>query len=140
MKNRFHRFIGAAAILYGLALVSCGPKDDVKASEAEVDRFHERWNQSYFTAVYNDAHTDFRVAKPPQQTIAMLQHNRSFFGTLKSATQQSAKITWEHSEKNITLNYECVYEHGKAAEVFGYRITDGKPLLAKYFMTPETGK
>ena len=125
-----------ALLLYIYVLPSCAPKDAVKQSEAEVDRFHQRWNQSYFTAVYNDSHTDFRIAQTPQLTIAQLQHNRNFFGVFKSGTQRSAEIVSKQSDKDIILNYQSVYDHGTANEVFTFRMTDGKPLLMKYRMTP----
>jgi hypothetical protein len=135
MKKR-EACIRTALVLYICILPGCAPKDDLKQSEAEVDRFHQRWNQSYFTAVYNDADSHFRTAQTPQLTIAQLQHNRNFFGAFKSATQRSAKITSEQSEKDITLDYQCEYEHGTASELFVFRMTDGKPLLMKYFMSP----
>ena len=137
MKNGSQNFIGAALILIAFVFPSCAPKDDVKKSEAEVDRFHQRWNQWDFTGVYNNAHGDFRSAQDPQKTIWQLKHNRNFYGAFKSATQKSMNVSSEHSEKDITFKYSCGYEHGNATEAFTFRMTGGKPLLMKYGMTPE---
>jgi hypothetical protein len=128
--------IGTALFASIWFLPACAPKDDVKQSEAEIDRFHQRWDQSYFTAIYNDADIDFRAAQAPQLTIAELQHNRNFLGAFKSAAQQSANIVPKESGKEITLEYHSVYERGTAAEMFVFKVAGGKPLLEKYSMSP----
>ena len=140
VKKRFERFILTALLLCTSGLPGCAPKDNVKQSEGAVDRFHQLWNESYFTAVYNNAHPGFRAAQAPQQTIAQLEYNRRFFGTFKSATRNSANTKSENSEKDITLDYQSTYEHGTAREVFTYRMTDGKPLLMNYKMLPSSGQ
>ena len=127
-----------ALALYTCVLAGCGPKqvDDLKQSEAEVDLFHQRWNNSYFTGVLNDAHINFRTAQNQQLTIAQLQHNRKFYGTFKSTTRRRANISSADSEKDITLDYQSTYEHGTAGEKFKFRMTGGKPLLMNYKMLP----
>jgi len=128
----------AALVLVVVVLSACAPKDDTKKAEAEVDRFHQRWNQWDFTGVYNDAHKNFRAAQNPQTTISQLQSSRKLYGAFKSAKTRGMEITFEHSEKDIVLKYDCVYEHGAAAEAFSYRMTAGKPLLVSYYiLSPE---
>lgn len=122
--------------LYTCVLAGCGAKDDLKQPEAEVDLFHKRWNNAYFTGVYNDAHVNFRTAQSSQLTIGQLQHNRKFYGTFKSATRRRVNINSADSEKDITLDYESIYEHGTASEEFKFRMTNGKPLLMNYKMLP----
>jgi hypothetical protein len=34
------------------------------------------------------------------------------------------------------VEYRSVYERGTAAEMFVFKVTAGKPLLAKYAMSP----
>lgn len=118
-----------------IALVpSCTPKDDVKKSEDEVAVFHQRWNQWDFTGVYNNAHVAFRSAQDPQRTISQLKRSRQAYGAFKSATPRGMEISSKNSEKEIILKYNCVYEHGTAAEAFTFQMTDGKPLLHSYYM------
>ena len=136
MRRPFHNTIGIALALYTCVLASCAPKDDVKQSETEVDRFHQRWDQLDFTGIFNDAHINFRTAQTPQLTIAQLQHNRNYFGRFKSATHQNANVSSANSEKDVSLNYQSVYERGTANEVFTFRITRGRPLLMNYKMLP----
>ncbi len=139
MKKQVPGIIRMALLLGSCILTNCAPKeDDVRTSQAEVDLFHKRWNNEYFSAVYNDAHPDFRAVRPSQTTIGVLQHNRRYYGNFKSAKQQNVNIGSERSAKAITFTYESTYEHGKATEVFTFWMTNGKPLLARYHMTPET--
>ena len=142
MKRRMRGSIRIAVLLGTCMLTNCAPeaKDDVKTAQEEVDLFHKRWNNQYFTGVYNDAHSNFRAARSAQSIIGMLQHNRNFFGAFKSAKQENVNIGSENSSKAITFTYESAYEHGNAAETFTFWITAGKPLLAKYNMTPERKK
>ncbi|HJT82357.1 MAG TPA: hypothetical protein VJ719_14280 [Chthoniobacterales bacterium] len=136
MRRRIESSIRTALVLYICSLPSCAPTDNVKQAEAEVDQFHQRWNEQYFTRIYNDAHIEFRNVQSAQKTIGQLQHNRNFYGNFKSGTQQSVKFSPQGPDKEITLDYQSVYDRGTASEVFTFRITKGKPLLRNYRMVP----
>jgi hypothetical protein len=124
--------LSQVTILIAVCLTGCAPKDDVKKAEAEVDVFHERWNKWDFTGVYNDAHAGFRSAQDPQKSIAQMQYARKMYGAWKSATQSSMNVSEKDSQKDVTLQYNSVYEHGATSEGFTFRMTGGKPLLLNY--------
>lgn len=136
MNKPFARLMQPSLILVILFCSSCAPKDDIKKTEAEIARFHERWNQWDFTGIYNDADPAFRAAQDAQKTIGQFQTSRRLYGAFKSATQKTVNVTSAQSKKEISFKFDSVYEHIAAIESFSYRMTGGKPLLVEYYVLP----
>ena len=122
-----------------LSLASgCGLKKDTKAAEAEVDRFHQRWNADDFKAIYDEAHANFRN-KPAEEATATFRKVKEHYGQFKSGTKKSWGFNTNNGVTSIKLKYDSVYERASAVEAFVFRMTGDKALLATYdIMTPET--
>ena len=88
-----------AALASVIGLSGCGLKQNTKAAEAEVDRFHQRWNADEFKAVYDEAHINFRNSQSADVTIGTLQGVKHNYGAFKSATRRSWGIS---SDNGVT--------------------------------------
>jgi len=132
-----------AGVACGLALglSGCGLKQNTKAAEAEVDRFHQRWNADDFKAVYDEAHANFRNSQSADVTIGTLQGVKRNYGAFKSATRRSWGFNSDNGVTDVKLKYDSTYENGSAVEAFVYRMSGDKALLLSYdIMTPENAK
>lgn len=127
----------AMGLLLGLA--GCGVAKNTKVAEAQVNRFHQRWNASEFQAVYDEAHMNFRSAQPVEVMVATLQKVKQTYGDLKSSTKRSWGFNSDKGVTDIKLSYDSAFDHGAAVEAFVYRMTGDKALLVSYdIMTPDT--
>ena len=131
---------GAACALV-LGLSGCGLKQNTKAAEAEVERFHQRWNADEFKALYDEAHANFRNSQSADATIGTLQRVKRNYGAFKSATRRSWGFSSDNGVTDVKLKYDSAYENGSAVEAFVYRMSGDKALLVSYdIMTPENAK
>lgn len=133
--------LAGAALTLVLGPSGCGLKQNTKAAEAEVDRFHQRWNADEFKAVYDEAHANFRNSQSADVTIGTLQGVKHNYGAFKSATRRSWGFSSDNGVTDVKLKYDSVYDNGSAVEAIVYRMTGDKALLVSYdIMSPETAK
>lgn len=124
-----------------LGLAGCGLKQNTKAAEAEVDRFHQRWNADEFKAVYDEAHANFRSAQPADVMIGTLQGVKQNYGAFKNATRRSWGFSSDNGVSDVKLKYDSIFANGSAVEAFVYRMSGDKALLLSYdIMSPESAK
>ena len=95
---------GVAFVLI-LGASGCGLKQNTKAAEAEVDRFHQRWNAEDFKAIYDEAHANFRNSQSADVTIGTLQGVKHNYGAFKSATRRSWGFSSDDGVTNVKLKY-----------------------------------
>jgi hypothetical protein len=130
-----------AALAFAVALAGCGVKQNTKAAEAEIDRFHQRWNADEFKVIYNEAHKNLRNSRSADEIVAMLQRGKQNYGAFKSSTRRSWGFNSDNGVTNITLKYDSTYDRGPAVEAFIYRMSgDAAQLLSYEIMSPETAK
>src|SRR5688500_3662344 len=104
-------FAGVALALV-LGLAGCGLKQNTKAAEAEVDRFHQHWNADEFKAVYDEAHANFRSAQPADVMIGTLQGVKQNYGAFKSATRRSWGFSSDNGVSDMKLKYDSIFANG----------------------------
>ena len=139
MKHSLLLAGGGLALILGLS--GCGLKQNTKAAEADVDRFHQRWNADEFKAVYDDAHANFRNSQSADVMIGVLQGVKRNYGAFKSATRRSWGFSTDNGVSSVKLKYDSAFENGPAVEAFVYRMNGDKALLVSYdIMTPENAK
>jgi hypothetical protein len=127
------------ALGFVLGLTGCGLAKDTKVAEAEVERFHQRWNANEFQVVFDEAHMQFRAAQPAEKMVGTLQAVKKNYGQLTSAKRRSWGFNSDKGVTNITLTYDSAFDHGAAVEEFVFRMTGDKALLLAYdIATPET--
>jgi len=133
--------LGAVAFALLLGLSGCGLKQNTKAAEAEVDRFHQHWNADEFKAIYDGAHANFRNSQSADVTIRTLEGVKHNYGAFKSASRRSWGFNSDNGVTDVKLKYDSAYEKGSAVEAFLYRMSGDKALLVSYdIMTPENAK
>jgi hypothetical protein len=133
--------LAAAALAVFVGLTGCGLKQNTKAAETEVDRFHQRWNADEFKAAYDEAHANFRNSQTADVIIGTLQGVKRNYGAFKSATRRSWGFNSDNGVTEVKLKYDSAYENGSAVEAFVYRMSGQKALLVSYdIMSPENAK
>jgi hypothetical protein len=133
--------LAGVACAFVLGLCGCGLKQNTKAAETEVDRFHQRWNADEFKAVYEEAHANFRNSQSADVTIGTLQGVKRNYGAFKSATRRSWGFSTDNGASSVKLKYDSAFENGSAVEAFVFRMSGDKALLVSYdIMTPENAK
>lgn len=122
-----------------LTLTGCGLAKNTKVAEAEVERFHQRWNANEFQAVFDDAHANFRAAQPAETMLGILQGVKRHYGQLQSAKRKSWGFHSDNGVTKIDLAYDSAYDRGAAVEEFVFQMTGDKALLLSYdIASPET--
>ena len=133
------RIAKGLALVLVLGVAGCGLAKNTKVAEAEVDRFHQRWNAGEFQAVYDEAHMEFRKAQPAEAMINTMQAVKKNYGNLKSSTRRSWGFNSNGGVTDVRLSYDSAFDHGAAVEAFLFRMTGDRALLVGYdIMTPET--
>lgn len=133
--------LAGAAFALALELSGCGLKQNTKAAEAEVDRFHQRWNADEFKAVYDEAHASFRNSQSADVIIGTLEGVKRNYGAFKSATRRSWGFSTDNGVTDVKLKYDSAYDNGSAVEAFVYRMSGDKAVLVNYdIMSPENAK
>ena len=133
--------LGGVAFVLILGASGCGLKQNTKAAEMEVDRFHRHWNADEFKAVYDEAHPNFRNSQSADVIIGALQGVKRNYGAFKSATRRSWGFNSDNGVIDVKLKYDSAYDNGSAVEAFVYRMSGDKALLVSYdIMTPENAK
>lgn len=133
--------LAGAAIVLVLGLAGCGLKQNTKAAEAEVDRFHQRWNADEFKSIYDEAHANFRNSQSAEVMIGTLQGVKRNYGAFKSTMRRSWGFSSDNGVSDVKLKYDSAYENGSAVEAFVFRMSGDKPLLVSYdIMSPESAK
>ena len=139
MKHSSLLATAALALFAGLA--GCGLKQNTKAAETEVDRFHQHWNADEFKAVYDKAHANFRNSQSADVIIGTLQGVKRNYGAFKGAIRRSWGFNTDNGVTDVKLKYDSAYENGSAVEAFVYRMSGDKALLVSYdIMSPESAK
>lgn len=139
MRRFFVIAAGAAALILGL--FGCGLKQNTKAAEAEVERFHQHWNAGAFKTIYNEAHKNLRNTRSADEIVAMLERGKQNYGAFKSGTRRSWGFESDNGVTNLKLKYDSAYENGSAVEAFVFRMSGDKALLVNYeIMSPENAK
>jgi hypothetical protein len=106
-------------IVAALAFSGCGLKKDTKSAEAEVDRFHQRWNADNFHAIFDEAHENFRN-KSADETIATFKRVKDHYGQFKNGTKRSWGFNTDKGVTSIKLKYDSTYDRASAVEAFLY--------------------
>src|SRR5688572_24542633 len=106
--------LAGAALVLILGLAGCGLKQNTKAAEAEVDRFHQHWNAGAFKTIYTEAHKNLRNTRSADEIIAMLERGKQNYGAFKSATRRSWGFSSDNGVTDVKMKYDSAYENGAA--------------------------
>jgi hypothetical protein len=131
--------VPTVAAVLALSLISCGLSKNTKQAEAQVDRFHQHWNEGDFQAVFNEAHMNFRAAQSASDLLTTMLAVKKNYGELKSSKRRSWGFNKNNGVTDIKLSYDSAYDRGSAVEEFVYRMTGDRALLLSYdIASPET--
>jgi hypothetical protein len=119
-----------AGMLYCLAACSAG--EDVPIATKAVVQFHTMLDAGQNAQIYGNAAPDMKSAATEAKLTALLAAVHRKLGTVTKAEQKGWNDQINTSGHFITLNYATTYTRGEAAEVFVYKIADGKAQLAGY--------
>jgi hypothetical protein len=122
----------------GLAVAACNPQAGTAEAEAEVARFRALWEQENFQQIYAAASDELRTASPGPQFTRLLSLLRKRFGSVRQTTQVGWNTTFTPTGQAVVLNYDTLFEQGRAAEQFVLKLGDGGVELMGYHLnSPE---
>jgi predicted Zn-dependent protease len=124
----------ALAIACGVALSGCSNVKEARAqADAATRRFHERFNNGEFAAIYASADPDFRNASTAQGLEAFLKPYRAQLGSFQHVAHPGVwTLNWTPSGTFVTLTEDGTFNHGAAQEMFLWRVGKTTSTLVKY--------
>ncbi|RYG88989.1 MAG: hypothetical protein EON59_02550 [Alphaproteobacteria bacterium] len=127
------RILGNFAVAVAVALAGCSAGESTDAAKTEVAKFRQQVAAGQFAEIYKAAAPDIRNSISEAKFVEMVGGFHQAIGTFKSAPDPGwGYDTDTNTGQRVTLDYDSVFERGKAHEQFTYRMIDGKPVLAGY--------
>jgi len=131
----------AAVVLLGCATltVACTGIGDAKAqAESAIERFHQRFNNQEFSAIYDGADAAFKKAGSEAQLTDFLRPYRSRLGAFERVPQSGQwLVNWSTSGTYVTITEDSVFSQGTARETFVWRIDASGCALVRYTISNE---
>jgi len=119
-------------IVAAAALAGCSAGEDSTAAKAEVAKFRGQVAAGQFGDIYKGSTDDIKKGVTEEQFDQMVGGFHRAIGAFKSAPEPGWKYDTDSNGERVTLDYDSIFERGKAHEQFIYKILDGKPVLAGY--------
>lgn len=133
------RALGIFAVAAAVALSGCSAGESTDAAKAGVGTFRQQVAAGQFADIYKTSAPDIRNSVTEAQFVQMIGGFHQAIGTFKSAPDPGWRYDTDTAGQRVTLDYDSVFERGKAHEQFIYRMTDGKAVLAGYDYKSEGG-
>jgi hypothetical protein len=119
-------------VLVLLALFGCGGAKGKVDAERAVVVFHQRLDRGEFSAIYADAHADFRASASEADFSAFVDAVHRKLGNVKAVEQVSWKIGSFNLKTEVMLVYKTTFDSGSGMETFNFRIDGGRATLRGY--------
>jgi hypothetical protein len=124
-------------MLGALALAGCSIGADMPVAEKAITAFHAQLDAAQFGPIYAGSGKEMRDSTTEPRLTAILAAVHRKLGLFRSGKSIGWNDNVNTSGHYISINYQAVYEHGRAAENFVYRIDDGKATLAGYHVNSD---
>lgn len=127
------RALGIFAVATMVALSGCSAGEDTTTAKAEVAKFRMQVAAGQFAEIYKGSSDDIRKSVTEEKFVELIGGFHGAIGKFQSAPEPGWKYDTDTTNgQRVTLDYDSVFERGKAHEQFIYRIIDGKAVLAGY--------
>ena len=106
------------ACLLSLLLASCSAPAEIGSATAAGKKFHDRFNQQDYAAIYADADPKFRAAVKPDDLNKLLSRVHDKLGNVTDSTRTGFHINYNTGGSTITFSYSSKFQSGEAQEDF----------------------
>ena len=127
------RFIFFLGLLF--SLVSCGVSKNKKLSSDAVEVFHEHFNHSEFTKIYNSSSTELTDTETEMKFEKVMVFFRNKLGSFQGGAQKSWSVNKTTSGDSVKLTLSSHFEHGDGVENFVFVISGETAELKSYSVT-----
>ena len=118
------------ACCFCLLLASCSAPAEIGSASAAGKKFHDRFNQQDYAAIYADADPKFRAAVKPDDLNKLLARVHDKLGNVTDSTRIGFHINYNTGGSTITLSYSTKFKLGDGHEDFVWlKSGDGLHLL-----------
>ena len=121
LRRRFPNASPIILLLFSVFLVSCSGAFDIEAEQALVAKFHEHLNAENHNAIYEMGSQGFKASGSKEEFVEYFSAVRKKLGKYESTALVNWSVNYDISGNFTDLEYESVFEEGKAQEAF--RIT-----------------
>ncbi len=97
-----------------------------------MDRFHADFNASRYAEIYKGADPEFRKDTKQDDFVRYASLARSKLGDFQSSQVTNFNVLYLLTHAQVRLDYDSVFQLGKAKEVFELRQGSGKTSMVGY--------
>ncbi|MDM7956113.1 DUF4019 domain-containing protein [Blastomonas sp.] len=121
------------SVVLCLLLAACGGmNDDATAARVSVSDFRSYVSSGDHEAIYAMADPLYKNSVTPQQHERLFSVLKKRLGPFDTATETGWKVNYTTDGHFVVLAYNAKFHNGEGAEMFTWKVTDGKPALAGY--------
>ena len=122
------------SMLAVIGLAACNPIEVLDDASAEIDAFHQSWNDTNLDAIWNSTDPEFRNLVGRERTDLMVGDFREILGEVKSSEQVKFDINTDGAGTTVMVVMQTQFTSGEAEETFAYRKRGEGMRLLHYFV------
>ena len=120
-----------------LLLMGCSAPVDIGSASAAGKKFHDRFNQQDFSAIYANADPKFRTAVKQEDLTSLLNRIHDKLGNAADTTRTGFNVNYNFGGSTITITYSTKFQLGEGQEQFIWlKSGDGLRLLNYNIKSP----
>jgi hypothetical protein len=117
----------ALALSFVVLLVSCGMKQAMEDSGAEIEHFHANFDREAYDAIWSTTSSEFRQVSKKEDFGKLLAAIHTKLGVVKKSDQQGWRANTNNGVSTVVINTKTAFAKGDGLETFTY-IREGKAL------------
>jgi hypothetical protein len=133
MGNAFFRLWLVVCLL---AAAGCGAAGSESRAEAEVLRFHDRYNRERFEDNFAAASPAFQSTTTRDRFVAAQERVRGQLGAVRSRERVRVTHRTGVRGRTVSLFYRTTFERGERIEEFTFGLDGEEPRLVGYSLQP----
>ena len=112
------RFRLLPCVLMIFLLVGCSAPVDIKSASDAGKKFHDRFSQQNYGAIYADADPKFRAAVKQDDLNSLLALVHDKLGNVTDTTRTGFYVNYKFGGSTITITYSTKFQMGEGQEQF----------------------
>jgi hypothetical protein len=130
------RDIGGALLLT-ITLTSCVPEKDKKVALDGIGLFHNQFNKSEFSEIYEGANQALKEKISKDRLVEDMNALRRGQGAVLKSQEMALDYNYMDGNVMVKIIVQVTFERGTGKEEFIFSVTDGRAQLVSYhFLSP----
>lgn len=122
------------SMLAVIGLAACNPIEVLDDASAEIEAFHQSWNDTNLDAIWDSTDPEFKKLVGRERTDLMVGDFREILGKMKSSEQVKFNVKTDGAGTTVLVVMQTQFTNGKAEETFAYRKRENGMRLLNYFV------